>query len=289
MRTRLVSAAFGIIFAIAVLYFYNSVVLNIVIALIILWALYEVLITTKYIRDKTLFAICSIFSATVPFFIYSATIPFFNPSYYKLMSIICYLFIFTLFVYLLKRHKTMRLEVIGTCFMLTLLLSFSFSCIIFTRDKFLHSPIDNIALFYIILIFAGAWATDAGAYFIGRIFGKHKLSPEISPKKTIEGAIGGFVISILVFIAAALIFKSYCFSQNHNIEINYITLIITSILCSGVAIIGDLSASLIKRECHIKDFGNILPGHGGVLDRFDSVMFVAPLMLILLPMFPVIR
>ena len=284
MRTRLVSAAFGIIFGIAILYFYKSVVLNIVIALIILWAIYEVLITTKYIRDKTLFTICSVFSVTVPFF---------NPSFYKLMSIICYLFIFILFVYLLKRHRTMRLEVIGTCFMLSLLLSFSFSCLIFTRDKFLNYPINNsindLSLFYIILILAGAWATDAGAYFVGRFLGKHKLAPEISPKKTIEGAIGGIVISILVFIGIALVFKSYCYSQSHNIEINYITLIIASILCSGAAIIGDLSASLIKRECHIKDFGNIMPGHGGVLDRFDSLMFVAPLMFILLPMFPVVR
>jgi phosphatidate cytidylyltransferase len=280
MRIRLVSAAFGIIFAIAVLYFYYSVVLNIVIALIILWAIYEVLITTKYIQDKTLFLICSVFSVTVPFFRFS---------YFKLVSIICYLFIFILFVYLLKRHKIIRLEVIGTCFMLSLLLSFSFSCIIFTRDIFLNSTINDIALFYVCLILIGAWFTDAGAYFVGRFFGKQKLAPEISPKKTIEGAIGGFVVTILGFIGAALIFKAYNNSYNHEIEINYLILIVSSILCSGAAIVGDLSASLIKRECHIKDFGNIMPGHGGVLDRFDSIMFVAPLMLILLQLFPIVK
>jgi phosphatidate cytidylyltransferase len=280
MRTRLISGSLGIIFAVVVLYFYNTVLLNIVIALIILWALYEVLVTTKYIKDKALFLICSLFSITVPFFHYS---------YYSLMSIVCYLFIFILFVYLLKRHKTVRLEVIGTCFMLTLLLSFSFSCIIFTRDRFINSPISNIALLYICFILIGAWATDAGAYFIGVFFGKHKLAPEISPKKTIEGAIGGFVFSIIAFIGAALIFKTYSNYINLNIEINYITLVISSILCSVVAIVGDLSASLIKRECHIKDFGNVLPGHGGVLDRFDSIMFVAPLMLIILHHFPIIK
>jgi phosphatidate cytidylyltransferase len=280
MRIRLVSGAIGIIFTVSILYFYYSVVLNIVIAFIILWAIYEVLITTKYIQDKTLFLICSVFSITVPFFHYS---------YFKLMSIICYLFIFILFVYLLRRHKTMRLEVIGTCFMLSLLLSFSFSCIIFTRDKFLNNPINNIALFYISLILIGAWITDAGAYFVGVFFGKHKLSPEISPKKTIEGAIGGFIVTIIAFIGAALIFKAYSNSNNLNIEINYLTLIISAILCSCAAIVGDLSASLIKRECHIKDFGNILPGHGGVLDRFDSIMFVAPLMLILLQLFPIVK
>lgn len=280
MRTRLVSAAFGIIFAVVVLYFYYSIVLNIVIALIILWAIYEVLITTKYIQNKTLFLICSVFSVTVPFFHYS---------YFKLMSIICYLFIFILFVYLLRRHKTVRFEVIATCFMLSLLLSFSFSCIIFTRDKFLDSPINDIALFYICLILIGAWITDAGAYFIGRFFGKHKLAPEISPKKTIEGAIGGFVATISAFIGAALIFRAYSYSINHVIEINYFILIVSALLCSAAAIVGDLSASLIKRECHIKDFGNVLPGHGGVLDRFDSIMFVAPLMLIILQLFPIIK
>ncbi len=116
------------------------------------------------------------------------------------------------------------------------------------------------------LVFITAWGTDTFAYFSGYFFGKKKLCPSISPKKTVEGAIGGVLGSTIV----STIF-GYIFLKEHIIVI-----FIIGILGSIVAQIGDLSASLVKRYTGIKDFGNIMPGHGGILDRFDSILFTAP-------------
>lgn len=120
---------------------------------------------------------------------------------------------------------------------------------------------------YVWLVYIIAFGSDTFAYFTGKLFGRHKLYPEVSPNKTIEGAIGGVIgctiISILYF---------------DYLRINkFIYIIIFSISASVFSMVGDLSASKIKREFGIKDFGKFLPGHGGILDRFDSVLFVAPI------------
>jgi len=117
------------------------------------------------------------------------------------------------------------------------------------------------------LIFITAFASDTFAYFTGKMIGRHKLSPNLSPNKTIEGAIGGILGSLLLTIL---------FIRLNNLG-NYIELSLLSIICSMMSIIGDLSASKVKRIVKIKDFGNIMPGHGGVLDRFDSILFTAPI------------
>ena len=122
------------------------------------------------------------------------------------------------------------------------------------------------------LIFLGAWMTDTGAYFVGVLFGKHKLIPEVSPKKTIEGAVGGVLGCIGGFALYGFIIQSVC----SDVKVNYIAIIILASVISVVSQFGDLVASYIKREREIKDFGFIFPGHGGVLDRFDSIIAVAP-------------
>ena len=122
-------------------------------------------------------------------------------------------------------------------------------------------------MIYIWLVFLIAFGTDTFAYLVGNIFGKHKLSPNISPNKTKEGALGGILGSVII----ALIF-----SYLANVESLW-KLLILSILASIVSQIGDLVASRIKRLANIKDYGFIFPGHGGVLDRFDSIIFCAPL------------
>jgi len=111
-----------------------------------------------------------------------------------------------------------------------------------------------------------SWGTDTFAYFTGRFFGKRQLFPRVSPKKTIEGGIGGIIGSVLI---------NYIFVYFFLKEILAVIIII-SLLGSILSQIGDLIASKIKRTCHIKDFGNLLPGHGGVLDRFDSSLVTIP-------------
>jgi phosphatidate cytidylyltransferase len=131
--------------------------------------------------------------------------------------------------------------------------------------------------YYYLLIFIGAWVSDTFAYFTGRFLGKHKLIPAISPKKTIEGAIGGVVFDMGAFALYGLILRSF-----FNFEISYIYLIIMGAVVAVVSQIGDLLASAIKRQYEVKDYGFIFPGHGGVLDRFDSVMLVSPFLYILI-------
>lgn len=123
-----------------------------------------------------------------------------------------------------------------------------------------------IYVFYSLFII---WATDSGAYFIGRAIGKHKLWPEISPNKTTEGFFGG--------VASALV-VSLLFSLFGDMEVSIIILLAATAFLSVFGQIGDLVESALKRHYHIKDSGNILPGHGGMLDRFDSLLFVWPLM-----------
>lgn len=123
-------------------------------------------------------------------------------------------------------------------------------------------------LIWFILI--AAWGTDTCAYFVGCKFGKHKFS-EISPKKTIEGCIGGTIGSVII----ALIY-TICINKFLGLNISYIYISIIAVVLSICSQLGDLSASSIKRTVGIKDFGNLIPGHGGMLDRIDSIIFIAP-------------
>ncbi|HEX3026386.1 MAG TPA: phosphatidate cytidylyltransferase [Clostridia bacterium] len=281
MKQRLISAAVGLSIGVVILFFYDTIVLNFALAVIVLLALNEVFAATHYRDNRGLSVIC---------FAFCLMVPFFHISQLKIaVQIFCFAFILALFILLLYRHKTMKLEQIGTAFLLTLLISFSFSTIVFIRDIYLAPSVKLIGLFYILLVFIGAWMTDAGAYFIGRFFGRNKLAPNISPKKTVEGALGGIAVTVLAFFALSLIFQ-WVFSGLHCILlVNYVGLAVMSVLSAFFAILGDLSASMIKREYRIKDFGNIMPGHGGVLDRFDSIMFVAPFILMFIQLFPVVQ
>lgn len=123
------------------------------------------------------------------------------------------------------------------------------------------------------LIFIGAWGCDTFAYFTGMFFGKHKLIPSVSPKKTIEGSVGGTLIT-------ATIFPLYGFLTGFSD--NYFGLFILGVVASVTAQVGDLAMSVVKRNYMIKDFGNILPGHGGIMDRFDSAILVAPMLYIII-------
>lgn len=131
--------------------------------------------------------------------------------------------------------------------------------------------------FSVWLIFIAAWGSDVCAYCVGMLFGKHKAFPVLSPKKTWEGCIGGVA-------GAAVIAVLYCLSMNHWFNQSFSVLQYALVGACGAAIsqIGDLAASAMKRNNEIKDYGKLIPGHGGVLDRYDSVIFVAPIVYYLL-------
>lgn len=134
------------------------------------------------------------------------------------------------------------------------------------------------AAFLVVLCGGIAWGGDIMAYFSGYLFGKHKMAPKLSPKKTIEGAVGGILGSVVIALGMTYIYGLTAFSQNSvvaDIGKNWVPLAVFAAIGSFVGIVGDLFASAVKRQQGIKDYGNIMPGHGGVLDRFDSFFLVA--------------
>lgn len=117
-----------------------------------------------------------------------------------------------------------------------------------------------------------AFSADSGAYFVGRAFGRRKLAPIISPKKTIEGAVGGMICSMAAMLIYALVLRF-----GFHFDVKFIFALLYGALGAAGSIVGDLFFSVIKRQVRLKDYGNVLPGHGGILDRFDSMCVVAPL------------
>lgn len=133
---------------------------------------------------------------------------------------------------------------------------------------------------YVVLIFLAAWGTDTFAYCSGMLFGKHKMTPLLSPKKTIEGAVGGL-------IGTAVLGAIYGMIISKHLRLDYNPIAIYPIICvlgGIVSMIGDLAASAIKRNFDIKDYGTLIPGHGGILDRFDSIIIVAPIVYLVIVM-----
>ena len=135
--------------------------------------------------------------------------------------------------------------------------------------------------FYILTAFLLTMVPDSGAYFIGRAVGKRKLAPIISPNKTVEGAVGGAVCAVAAMLLYALVLQLL-----FRFRVNYLFAIVYGVLGAGGSILGELAFSVIKRQVKIKDYGNLLPGHGGILDRFDSTMLVAPLVEVLILTIP---
>lgn len=137
-------------------------------------------------------------------------------------------------------------------------------------------------VFLVWLAFFAAWGADTCAYFAGMLFGKRKLCPQLSPKKTVEGAIGG----VLGAVVLALVFRILVFHFfNYTFGFANLTLAVIVAVAAVLSIFGDLSASAIKRQTGVKDFGKLFPGHGGILDRFDSLLFTAPAVYIMLNYF----
>lgn len=149
--------------------------------------------------------------------------------------------------------------------------------IAYSFSAFLRMEASGLHRAYLLLPFILSFACDTFAYFAGLTLGKHKLAPKVSPKKTVEGSIGG----ILGNVACGLIF-AFVMDSWFGGSIGYGPMVLLALLCGIVAQIGDLSFSLIKREFGIKDYGHLFLEHGGVLDRFDSVLFVTPVIEIIL-------
>ncbi len=185
------------------------------------------------------------------------------------IALLLLLYVFYMFSLPVFTNNEITFDDISKCALMTAYISIGFGSVVLLRD-IEHGEY----LFF--LTFLGACITDIFAYFTGMLIGKHKLSPVISPKKTVEGAVGGVIACILSFVLYAYLLNT-CLSVN----INTVAFVILGLFTSIVSQLGDLSASAIKRKYEIKDYGFIFPGHGGVLDRFDSIIAVAPVLFLL--------
>jgi len=180
-------------------------------------------------------------------------------------------YIISLFVIMLAKHKSIKLADIALIIIGGVYIAYLITHIILVRNL-------ELGHFLVWLIFLGAFMTDTFAYFTGIFFGKRKLCPEISPKKTIVGAVGGTLGCGLSFVLFGVILQQFQPELSANLPLMFAF----GLICALAAQIGDLTASVIKRQYNVKDFGKILPGHGGFLDRFDSILLVAPTVFVFL-------
>lgn len=271
-RTRIISGLVGLVLLIGVLYM-GSIVLGIAVSIIAAIGLYEFynsISKTKGIHPIKIVGYLSI----VPLLLLGLE----KTGWYSLdlgtmtgMSV-CFIIFVSMAVIVFGHKKYNIVDVCATAFGIAYI-PFLMSFLIMLRNM----EYGNILIW---LIFIGAWGTDTLAYTFGRLFGKRKIIPEISPKKTLAGAIGGILGCIFLMIVFGVIVRNY-----FGLSISYVALILLGLLCGTISQIGDWAASAIKRYVNVKDFGNIMPGHGGVLDRFDSILFVAPVIYYVLVLF----
>ncbi len=279
MKQRIISGAIVVALLLAVVYLRDSLFFNVAISLMCVMGVYEVLMVTK-IHNRWIMNLSVIFAASVPFIsTLSSSLPF---------KAVAVTYVILLLLVMLRYFETLPFRDVAVAFCASLLIASGFSSLIYLRDIYIEQK-DHFAkmdgLFFIILVFICSWITDTGAYFVGVFFGKHKLCPKISPKKTVEGAIGGIAICAIVSMLATFLFNQYVFKAPH---LSYYWILPLSIFLSIMGMCGDLAASTIKRNYDAKDFGNIMPGHGGIMDRFDSVLFTAPILYAIVLFIPIV-
>lgn len=178
-----------------------------------------------------------------------------------------------LFMYIILRNLKVTVIDIAITVLSLIYIPFMFSFL-----KLVLAMTNSRAIVWYVLI--GAFMSDIMGYFIGKKFGKRKLCPTISPKKTVEGSIAG-----IVGVTISYVILNVVLTKLGILHLNTILVIIMGVVCAIVGQFGDLSASAIKRYCGVKDFGSIMPGHGGILDRCDSILFVAPVVYIFLKVY----
>lgn len=231
------------------------------------------------VKDKFIVVLGTAFSACVPFFASAKVLlPFVDSQYWgnvvnavpQVVYIIALVLIFLLAM--LKGYAHTKFEDVAISVFASVFVPYGFSVFVRLRDMFENEQ------FGIYLIFFGlicALGTDSGAQLGGMAFGKHKMSPNISPKKTVEGAVCGVIFALILNVVAVVLYNQFADVKIEAAGI--ITLLICSLPISFMGMMGDLSASVLKRNFQVKDFGKIFPGHGGVMDRFDSSLFTLPL------------
>ena len=271
MKERVLFGVVGAVAVLLALYVFPSIVLELAVAALCVFATFEVLGPTKLVHNRLELLLCLLVSLGL------------GVGHLSLLPLevtavaqgLVFVLLAGSFAIELKFHERMNAAQVAWGFFGALLVPYLLLSLVRIFQMDFLPPIGDtdlrIGQFIVLLPLLAAWGADTCALFTGMAFGQHKLAPVVSPKKTVEGAVGGVVGGALLVLLAALLL---------NIFLDLDMPIWTAVLLGGAGAvlgeIGDLSFSVIKRQTGIKDYGHIFPGHGGVLDRFDSVLFVAP-------------
>lgn len=291
MLTRIISGAVGAVLLAAVLFFHDTVVLPVAVAFIIAVMLFELIRAVKLHKCLPILIAAETCGIAVPILygIFTklsvdgpAVLPHnefkawrYAHDYNLYVFGIILLCAFVVFITWLRKHKEIRYEQVFFVLAVMILVPQAMTTMVRMER---YDP--ESGLFLLIMGLCGAWIADTGAYFSGVALGKHKLCPEISPKKTIEGLVGGILTTAIAYSVA---FSLYYGFTGKRAAVAFVT----GAVCAVIGTVGDLSASMVKRQIGFKDYGKIMPGHGGLMDRFDSVLFVLPTFYLFIKIFGV--
>lgn len=258
MKTRIISGiVMGLIVAsvLTVGFLWAPFIISVALGLLAGAAVYELLHNAADIKNKYV-----VFGAVVYAFIGVVV------GYYNFYAVVVATVLYGIFaaVMILINHKDFNFGKISAMYALPLPYTMAFYLLLGIINH-------NNGIYYLLLLLNFSCVCDMGAYFTGVTIGKHKLCPEISPNKTVEGAIGGIISSVVFSVVISLLFNKFSLA----------VILLTVPFCI-IGMIGDLFASVIKRSVGLKDYSNLIPGHGGIMDRFDSIIMIAPFMFVTL-------
>lgn len=268
MKTRIVAAVVLIPVLLLILLVLDPIVAAVAFGLLLAVGAYELLYRTGLVRHIRMVAYSCIAAFGMSIWSFFGAVDAF-------LMLGMAVFLAALFFEMMADHVKVPVELVGLCllggFVVPLLLSSLVRILVSSQGRF-----------FVLIPFIIAFCSDAGAYFVGMKFGKHKLAPVVSPHKTIEGMLGGVAAATVGMVIYAVILGLF-----FKFRVFYGYALVYGILGSLFGVVGDLCFSVIKRQTGIKDYGNLIPGHGGFLDRFDSVMMVAPVVESLLVLMPI--
>lgn len=274
MKTRIISGVSYSLIIIAVMFFMNTAALPILMAFICGVAVYEL---NHVAKVKLPLAIPSIIvGAYIPIEIRYHFLEKIHVTPFAALAV----YIIAMLIIMVKWHGEVKFEQVAISVLCSIAVPESLGCWVRINDLQLideRYTQENVVYLILFTLFC-AWLTDMFAYFTGVFFGKHKMTPVVSPKKTWEGAIGGVVLTATLNVGLYFVFAKKFFPDGSFFLWDWWAVIPISLVLSVISIFGDLSASVIKRNYGVKDYGKLIPGHGGIMDRFDSTLFVFPIM-----------
>ena len=276
MLVRILAAAVGLPLLLAVVLLLPPIGTAVLFALACMVAAYEMLWRTGILQHKRIVAYTALMAAAVVMWSWlRACAVVSERALWLSMLLGLFLFACLLFTELLAAHTELKFTALCVALFSGVVYPFLIGALVRLRGM-------ESGKYYILVAFLISMVADSGAYFVGKACGKHKLAPVVSPKKTVEGAVGGVVVNILGMMLYTLILNK-CFGFT---QINYFYAAIYGVVGALGSMLGDLTLSVVKRQVGIKDYGNLIPGHGGILDRFDSTMICAPIAEILILLLP---